>query len=160
MTDEELMLLLQQNDPLAFDELYRRHRQRVWAYFKRRSPADHADLFQECFMRLLERREQFQAGTPFLPWLMVIARNLHIDHWRKSKLRRHEELSEQASAEENWAEEIELWLAELPEQEAKVLRSHYLEGHDYESLARRFGSTAQSLRQRASRALKKLREGL
>lgn len=43
------------------------------------------DLFQETWVRVLERGEQFNGRSRFEPWLFSIARNLTIDHFRKQK---------------------------------------------------------------------------
>jgi RNA polymerase sigma factor (sigma-70 family) len=45
-------------------------------------------------------------------------------------------------------------MTELPEQYAELLRRHYLEGHTFESLAKEYGCSPESLRKRHERALK------
>lgn len=43
------------------------------------------DLFQETWLRVLERGAQFDGRSRFEPWLFSIARNLAMDHFRKRK---------------------------------------------------------------------------
>ncbi len=44
------------------------------------------DLFQETWLRVLERGSQFDGRSRFEPWLFSIARNLTTDHFRKKKM--------------------------------------------------------------------------
>src|SRR5262252_3424613 len=44
------------------------------------------DLFQETWLRVLERGSQFDGRSRFEPWLFSIARNLVMDHFRKKKM--------------------------------------------------------------------------
>jgi RNA polymerase sigma-70 factor (ECF subfamily) len=43
------------------------------------------DLFQETWLRVLERGTQFDGRSRFEPWLFSVARNLAIDHFRRKK---------------------------------------------------------------------------
>lgn len=155
-TDEELMRRVQQDDLAAFEELFARHRERVWKFLVKRSPSRAEDLFQECFARVLERRDQW-SETPFLPWLLVLARNLFIDDYRREKLRRTDELMDAAQAAE-FASDVDEWLEGLPAQEQELLKEHYLGGLSYRELSRRYGTSEASLRQRLSRTLRSLRK--
>jgi len=44
------------------------------------------DLFQETWLRVLERGSQFDGRSRFEPWLFSIARNLTMDHFRRKKM--------------------------------------------------------------------------
>lgn len=44
------------------------------------------DLFQETWLRVLERGSQFDGHSRFEPWLFSIARNLALDYFRKKKM--------------------------------------------------------------------------
>jgi len=44
------------------------------------------DLFQETWLRVLERGSQFDGRSRFESWLFSIARNLTMDHFRKKKM--------------------------------------------------------------------------
>ena len=44
------------------------------------------DLFQETWLRVLERGAQFDESSRFEPWLFTIARNLTIDYFRRKKM--------------------------------------------------------------------------
>ncbi len=150
------MVLVQQNDLAAFEVLYRRHEKRLWSYLHRRRPSRAEDLFQEVFARLLERRAQWN-GSPFLPWLFVMARNLLIDDYRRERVRATEELTDYGQLP---AAEVDEWLEGLPSETQTLVRAHYLEGYSYTELARRHATTEASLRQKLSRALRTVRGGM
>lgn len=153
-TDEELMQRLQHNDLSAFEALYQRHEERVWKYYQRRAPARAEDLFQECFARLLERREQWR-GTPFLPWFLLMARHLLIDDYRREKLRTGELLPDVAALP---ASEVDEWLEGLPSETQALIKQHYLAGWSYDELAKLHRTQEATLRQKVSRAIKSLRK--
>lgn len=154
-TDEELMQLVQQNNLTAFEELYARHHERVWKYFIKKVPVRAEDLFQDCFARLLERRDQWK-GTPFLPWLFVMARNLFIDDYRREKVRRSEALDSDMALPPS--HDIDEWLEGLSEHNKVLIKEHYIAGLSYEELATRYGTTEVSLRQKLSRALRLIKK--
>lgn len=52
----------------------------AWLRSKLGNAADAADLAQDTFVRLLQRREQLELHTP-RAFLRTVARGLVIDHW-------------------------------------------------------------------------------
>lgn len=70
----------------AFDELHARYRERLWRYL-RRSVADEdqaRELYQDVWMRVIDRREDWQPTGRFVGWLFTIARHRMVDHYRSS----------------------------------------------------------------------------
>ncbi|WDY58188.1 sigma-70 family RNA polymerase sigma factor [Pseudomonas sp. PSKL.D1] len=59
----------------------------TWLRSKLGNSADAADLAQDTFVRLLQRREPVQLTTP-RAFLRTVARGLVIDHWRREELHR------------------------------------------------------------------------
>jgi RNA polymerase sigma-70 factor (ECF subfamily) len=96
-TDEELMGLVQKQDVSAFEELFRRYDQRIFAFFWRLSPDRHAaeDGTQETFLRLWKARARYEPTGRFSTYLFQIAKN-HFLHERKKRDRRMD--SQQPSA--------------------------------------------------------------
>lgn len=89
MTDNGLVEAYVNGDNKAFDELLRRHQSRLFAYILRivgdQDVAD--DIFQETFVKAittLKQRRYVDTGK-FSAWLMRIAHNLIIDHFRQEK---------------------------------------------------------------------------
>lgn len=73
----------------ALDVLMDRHAGRLLAYLKRllQNDSDAEELAQEAFVRVFERREQFDLKRPFSTWLYAIATNLARDRlrWRSRR---------------------------------------------------------------------------
>jgi RNA polymerase sigma-70 factor (ECF subfamily) len=81
----ELVRGLRRRDPDLLDELIARYHYRLlrylWALTGNREAAE--DLFQETWMRVLERGHQYSPRWKFETWLFAIARNLAIDALRR-----------------------------------------------------------------------------
>jgi RNA polymerase sigma-70 factor (ECF subfamily) len=76
---------LRQHDPDLLDRLIEQHQHRLLRYLVylsgNRELAE--DLFQETWIRVLERGHQFDGKHEFSTWLYAVARNLTIDYLRK-----------------------------------------------------------------------------
>ncbi len=78
MTDQELMLHLQQGDASAFDELYQRYSKRLLGYFIRMLNFDKEkaqDSLHDVFLKIIERPELFDRTRSFKSWVYTIAYN-------------------------------------------------------------------------------------
>lgn len=92
-----------------------------WLRSKLGNAADAADLAQDTFVRLLQRRESLELSAP-RAFLRTVARGLVIDHWRREELQRAylEALAHLPEAQAPSAETREL-LLELLERIARML---------------------------------------
>lgn len=101
MTDDTQALAngLRRRDPDLLDHLIEQYQQRLYRYllFLTGDPALAEDLFQETWIRVLERGHQYNAKSKFESWLFAIARNLVIDVSRRKKFRSLEELADPES---------------------------------------------------------------
>ena len=73
-------------DVRAFERLVARHEKPVWNFI-RRFVADAAtaeDLLQEVFLRVVKSADEWRGAAKFSTWLYTIARNLTVDHARRS----------------------------------------------------------------------------
>lgn len=76
-------------DQSAIEVLINRHRNKVYTYIlltiKNQQLAE--DLFQETFIKVIQslRRGKYRDNGRFLSWVIRIAHNLIIDHFRKEK---------------------------------------------------------------------------
>lgn len=96
--DKDLVSLYIGGEEKAFEVLLNRHKDRVYNYIfmKIRDRALSQDIFQETFIRVVNtvKRGKYNEQGKFLPWVMRIAHNLMIDHFRKaSKVRMISETS-------------------------------------------------------------------
>jgi len=90
MTDDTQLLAagLRRRDPDVLDRLIEQYQQRLYRYliFLTANAALADDLFQETWVRVLERGHQYNAKNKFESWLFTIARNLVIDVSRRKKM--------------------------------------------------------------------------
>jgi RNA polymerase sigma-70 factor (ECF subfamily) len=87
---------LRRRDPELLGRLIEQYQHRLFRYLVHltgnRQLAE--DLFQDTWLRVLERGKQFDGSHDFAPWLLRLARNLTIDHFRRHKLLSLDELSD------------------------------------------------------------------
>jgi RNA polymerase sigma-70 factor (ECF subfamily) len=87
--DRELIGKYLEGNHSSLEKLISRHQNRVYAYIlmivKNKELAD--DLFQDTFIKVVNtiRSGAYNEEGKFLQWVMRIAHNLIIDHFRKSK---------------------------------------------------------------------------
>jgi RNA polymerase sigma factor (sigma-70 family) len=88
-TDEQLMLDWVSGDGAAFEQLYGRHRTRLYRYFLRhlRDTAMADEFFQDVWQKVIAARAGWSPDAPFGTWLYRIAHNRLGDHWRALKHR-------------------------------------------------------------------------
>jgi RNA polymerase sigma-70 factor (ECF subfamily) len=77
-TDEELMEACKSGDAGAFDELFRRYRQSMWSYFRRRvrESGRAEELAQEVFVAVFKAARRYEPRAAFRTYLYGIAFNL------------------------------------------------------------------------------------
>jgi RNA polymerase sigma-70 factor, ECF subfamily len=81
-------------DPEAFGELFRRHRDRLWAVALRTTgnPEDAADALQDALVSAFRRAESFRGESAVTTWLHRIVVNACLDRLRRRKVRAAEPL--------------------------------------------------------------------
>lgn len=89
LTDDKLVAEFARGENRAFDELLERHKQRVHNYILRIvKDVDIADdVFQETFVKVIVTIKQgrYTADGKFASWILRIAHNVVIDHFRREK---------------------------------------------------------------------------
>lgn len=89
LSDKELITVFCTGSAAAFEELLNRHKVRVYSYIlmmvKNRDLAE--DIFQETFIKVINtlKSGRYNEEGKFLPWVMRIAHNIVIDHYRRGK---------------------------------------------------------------------------
>ncbi len=95
---QELVRGLRRRDPDLLDRLIERYHYRLLRYLSllvgHRETAE--DLFQETWIRVLEKGHQYRAQWKFESWLFTVARNLAIDFLRRRQPQSLEALLEDA----------------------------------------------------------------
>src|SRR5437016_3804572 len=77
----------ERDDDAAFDEIVRRHKNRIYSYVCRmtKDAPDAEDLTQEVFIRAYQSIHRFRADAAVDTWLYRIATNLVIDRFRRNQ---------------------------------------------------------------------------
>jgi len=89
LNDQDLVQAYIKGDQSAIESLITRHRSKVYTYIvltiKNQQLAE--DLFQETFIKVIQslRGGKYKDNGRFLSWVIRIAHNLIIDHFRKEK---------------------------------------------------------------------------
>lgn len=89
LSDQNLVQSYIKGDHSAIEVLINRHRSKVYTYIlltiKNQQLAE--DLFQETFIKVIQslRGGKYKDNGKFLSWVIRIAHNLIIDHFRKEK---------------------------------------------------------------------------
>jgi RNA polymerase sigma factor (sigma-70 family) len=130
------------NKRSAFASFYEEHVWQVYGFFGYRlgSREDAEDLTQLTFERALKAWDRFDEGrASAMPWLMAIARNLLVDHYRSSDSRRQRPLEPEDVGDPALAIESpqERGLGISPELEEALGR---LDKRQRELIALRFGA--------------------
>ena len=98
-SDQQLISLYLSGDELAFETLLNRHQQQVYSkiLFIVRDSELANDLFQDTFIKVVDtlKKGKYNEEGKFLPWVMRIAHNLSIDHFRRGKKMRMLRATEQ-----------------------------------------------------------------
>jgi RNA polymerase sigma-70 factor (ECF subfamily) len=178
---QELARGLRRRDPELLDGLIERFRFRLFRYLlcltRQRETAE--ELFQETWIRVLERGHQYNRKWKFEAWLFTIARHLVIDHQRRRQPPLidllggggHEEknleieASNQPSALEEVArreesERITAALATLPANYRDVLALRFQEDMTLEEIAAVVAAPVPTVKSRLYRGLEALRQVL
>ncbi len=94
--DRDLLRRFGTGDRQAFDELMRRHEDRVFAICLRimRQRDAALDAAQDTFLTVFRKADHFRGESAFSTWLYRIAVNTCYDHLRKAKRRPSEALPE------------------------------------------------------------------
>ena len=89
LSDQELVKNYINGDNSSFEVLLNRHKNRVFAFImsKIKNKDLSEDVFQDTYVKVVNslQKGKYNEEGKFLPWVMRIAHNLVIDHFRKQK---------------------------------------------------------------------------
>ena len=89
ISDYDLINRFIKGDESSFEELIRRHKNKVFAYINLyiRDQALAEDIFQDTFLKVIQsvKAGKYSDNGKFLSWVMRIAHNLIIDNFRRVK---------------------------------------------------------------------------
>lgn len=160
-------------DCSAFEELYRRHRGRIYGLLWRLAGGDAAlaeDLLQEAFVRAWQKLGSFRGESRFGTWLHRLAANVALSD-RRLRLKRVEreavldEAAERTAVGERDVRaghqmDLERAIAKLPERARTVLVLYDIEGYSHAEIAELTDMAVGSSKAQLHRARKLVREDL
>ena len=172
-SDETLMLAYAAGDAAAFEQLYARHRGKLYRYLQRqlRDNAVADELFQDVWQRVIAARSGWKPDAGFATWLYTIAHHRLGDHWRSLKHRP----SAPADADERMARvadpdtpervlseferrrQLQLALDDLPEEQREVLLLRLEQELTLEEIGTITGVGRETVKSRLRYAMDKLR---
>ena len=146
-------------DERALEILINKHNQRLssFIYSKVQDREVTEDIFQDTFMKVIRtlKRGSYNEEGKFLPWVMRIAYNLIMDHFRRNKrlpkFQSNGELNiftvigdEQLNAESQLIKDqidydLEHLIEELPEDQKKVLHMRIYQDMSFKEIAEKTG---------------------
>ncbi len=88
--DRQLIENYLNGDDSAFTSLYERYKSPVFAHLNRMLPGQSAlvdDLFQQAWVKVISKLPEYRDQQTFLAWVLRIAHNLGIDHFRRQTRR-------------------------------------------------------------------------
>ena len=162
-------------DRAAFTALYENCVDQVYrhVYYKVSSHADAEDITQEAFVKAWKSIDRYkQTGAPFVTWIITIAGNLVIDHYRKQKkvvvtdevfeYDQNNQIPDPAQeAEINYSNTIiKEAVLKLKGDKQKVIMMHFIDGLTYEEIARALNKNEGAIRVIQYRALGELKSFL
>jgi len=172
-TTPEVIALAQSGDSRVITALYERYRQGVFRYLYYRvgDLQSAEDLTSEVFLRMITALGGYrQQNASFDAWLYQIARNLAIDHDRKSRLRNYIPLEDDLVAEPQEVdktvernlthEHLRRALARLSDIQRDVVVLRFINGMPISTVAQTLHKSEDSIKSLQRRALTALRETL
>lgn len=164
---------LRRRDPDLLDHLIGQYHYRLFRYLLSLAGTREAaeDLFQETWVRVLERGHQYNARWKFGTWLFTIARNLYLDHLRRkspgASLDEAMEVAEPAGdspspfdrqIEREESERVALAMERVSASSREVLVLRFQEDMSLEEIAEVVAAPLPTVKSRLYRGLEALRE--
>jgi RNA polymerase sigma-70 factor (ECF subfamily) len=145
-TDQELIRMFLEGKQTGLEELIRRHKSKIYTsiYLLVKDSYLAEDLFQDTFIKVINNLKcgKYNEEGKFLPWVMRVAHNLVIDHFRREKrapmitsvegfdifevLKFHDENIENKLVKEQTHQDLKRLIQLLPAEQKEVLiMRHY-----------------------------------
>lgn len=165
-SDRQLMLLVQAGDRARFSELVDRFRERLvrFAASSLRDRQAAEDLAQETFLAVYQARHTYNPQFAVSTWIWTILLNL-VKRERERRARRAQ-LESNAGERQRTAwppqleerEQLDAWLAQIPDAEADALRLRFFGELSFDEIAQSMESSVSGAKLRVRNGLQRLSE--
>jgi len=152
----------------AFETLFERYREPVYAYLSRIvDKRTSEDLLQTTFLSVIRARGRFDRGARFRPWLYAIATNAARDFLRRhraeqltpeSELSAHEQATGAPEFDPGLQKAVARALHQLPESQRLAIVMHRFQNLTFAEIAEALDLTESAVKVRAHRGYQRLRE--
>ncbi|HPG32752.1 MAG: sigma-70 family RNA polymerase sigma factor [Lentimicrobium sp.] len=156
VSDQELINRYLAGNEVSLEQLIHRHKNKVFSYIlmvvKDKQQAD--DIFQDTFIKVIHtlRSGTYKEEGKFIQWVMRIAHNLVIDHFRKSRrfpsvespndsfnifdnLRIYDESAEDRIISEQIHQDVRTLIDFLPDEQREVLIMRHYSDMSFKDIA-------------------------
>ncbi len=170
---KDLIARWKQGGTLDAGTIFTRYHQRIFRYLYYRVGNAHTaeDLTGDVFLKMVQALPGYRAGTiPFEAWLFQIARNVAIDHYRRSSTRPVMAMDEELDSEDPTPDELvdihltqdglQAAIAMLPETQQDVLLMRFFEGLPIAETALILHRSEDAIKSLQRRGLQALRRNL
>ena len=154
-SDQILLKSYLSGDEAAFEILIKKHKDKVFAFIlsKIKNYNLAHDVFQDTFIKVINslKRGKYNEEGKFVPWVMRIAHNLVIDHFRRQKKTRSiaptddfnifdvisnkEKNVEEEMIDDQIASDVRKLIEELPEDQKEVLKMRYYKDLSFKEIS-------------------------
>ena len=166
LNDEELMVMYQNGNEMAFRILYERHSSKIYGYLRKRTKEVEKvpDIFQEVFVKIHRSKHLYNKSLPVLPWLFTVTKSVMIDQIRKNK---NKNFAAEVDLENIPALELSLstgstmvtdLIQHLPAAQKASVQMRYVDGSTFEEIAKSLNTSPTNARQLISRGVKRLKQ--
>jgi RNA polymerase sigma-70 factor (ECF subfamily) len=165
-SDEELMVEIRNGSRAAFETLFARYREPIWAFFRRRAadPGRAEELAQDTFVAVLEGAARYERRGPFRSYLFGIAYHVLLADRRKAAHRVTAPLDVEPAGPDAGDPDRGIWvrdaLARLDEDDREVLMLREYEQLSYQEIADVRGTPLNTVRSQLFRARMALKAAL
>ena len=155
LSDKKLVKNYLDGDNSSFEVLLTRHKSRVFAFImsKIKNKDISEDIFQDTFIKVINslQKGKYNEEGKFLPWMMRIAHNLVIDHFRKeSKMKNirstedfniFDTIEDGSRAQDSEMirkrvyADLNMLIGNLPKDQIEVLRMRYFEDMSFKEIS-------------------------
>ncbi len=167
-TDIELIhLVLHDNDSRAFGVLMQRYTSQVYGVAIRlmQDEDEAADIVQQAFIQAYKQLDSWR-GESFGAWVSIITNHLALRTLERAKRRQSVPLDENTDPpEEAYDEEheqklqsLEEAVERLPEQDKQLIKWHYYDGIQLQTIAERVGQTENNVKVRIFRIRERIKK--
>ena len=129
-----------------------------YAMLRLKKPDDAADVYQNVFLKLFEKKPHFTNEPQLKSWLMKTTSNMSTDILRKQN--RECELTEDIAVADKECDGFFDIIKNLPEKYRDAVYLYYAEDMKISDIAKTLGITASGVKARLSRARQMLKEDI